>query len=357
MAAFRWTAARVKGAFGALTAPAEDPRQQYADTRETHLESLERLRAAREEVETALDRLNALADKARQSFNALESGVTESGGSDRFAEELKRDLTEEMSALKRQVETLQQQQEHLVLTERRLVSSLRRGAVTRELEGASDTSRQAHDLARSTLASSPEIRGLDRAIDSARQATEHLQDRALTIDKMASLGARLGDDRQRTESRDLRLVDRYAHLLETAPGDRTRGVVQDGLDALRNLMYEYEQLRDTLTDTGAAPGVGSARIEILGAQSYKRALDSLENALELIDRLPVMNGWPDGDSEAYSRTEGLIARSVRLEETIRAAKDDLLSGDPDDPRTGVLAAEARFKESRTDLRSFNSDRD
>ena len=351
MAAFKWTAARVKGVFGALTTPAEDPREQYANVRETHLDSLGRLRAAREEVETTLDRLNVLADKAQQSLNGLETSAASSRGSDRFTAELKRDLTEELSALKRQVETLMKQQEHLVLTERRLVSSLRRGAVTRELEGASDTSRQAHDLARSTLATSPEIRGLDRAIDSARLATERLQDRALTIDKMASLGARLGDDRQGSQSRDLRLMDRYAIALENAPDDQSRRVVQAGLEVLRNLMYEHEQLRGITTNNVAAKGVGSARIEILAAQAYKGALDSLEHALEASDRLSNVGQESRDEAGSPSRAEELIAVAARREETIRAAKVEMLSIDPDRPESGVLGAEERLKESGIDLRN------
>ncbi|MCI0871801.1 MAG: hypothetical protein J4O07_08290 [Chloroflexi bacterium] len=271
----------IRKAVGSLVEPAVDPRSFRADSRQPHLESLSKVQSARYEVDLALEHLEALSEKARQSLTTIEQQADEGATSQQFSHELKREMTAEVSVIERQVEHLRRQQEVLLMSERRLVAGIRRGAVTRQIKGATNVSAQAKEAADTALREAgTDMRRLDAVINQARAATERLEDKSKAIDKMAGRDTGGPAKAQVVLSSEQRLIVGFEDLHSDEQHPELRRLAEQGSKITGRLVAEYQQLVLAIQRHQSDPQTPGSRLAISAARTFRRGLQHATTALE-----------------------------------------------------------------------------
>jgi hypothetical protein len=339
----------ISNAAGSLTESAVDPRSIQTDQREPHLDSLKQVQNARYEIDVALEHLEVLSGKARESFTAIEEQIEsdEDATSQRFSQELMREIRVEISSIERQEEHLRRQQEVLLMSERRLVAGIRRGAVSRQLEGATSASSQAKEAADSALRDAgTDMRRLDAVINSARAATERLEDQSKVIDRMAgraaegSGGSAGGEDRTQPQlAGEHRILAGFEDIQSGEYGDELRRLAEQGGIVTGKLVSEYQQLELSIRRHESSPVTPGSKLAIAAARTFRQGLQSAETALEELTSLSF-----NTDVEVPGRFR-LVAEKIadvgRTESAIYRSRLEfiaLVKGDDDATQEAVFEA-------------------
>ncbi len=332
----------IKKAVGSLMEPAVDPRSIQADSREPHLESLSKVQNARYEVDLALEHLEELSEKARHSLTLIENQAGGDATSQRFSHELKREMATELSAIERQEEHLRRQQEVLLMSERRLVAGIRRGAVTRQIKGATDVSTQAKQAADAALREAgTDMRRLDAVIIRARAATERLEDRGKAIDRMADQVSTDPASKkvQAGLSHEQRIVAGFDDLQSEEQDPEIRRLAEQGSKITGRLLAEYQQLDLAIKRHQSNPKTPGSRLAISAARTFRRGLQHATSALEELTQL----GF-DAEVDAKNRVRTVaeqLALAGQLESGIYRARLEfvaLVKGDSDATQDAVFDA-------------------
>lgn len=333
---------RIKKAVGSLMEPAVDPRSIQADSREPHLESLSKVQNAKYEVDLALEHLEVLSEKARHSLTLIENQAGGDATSQRFSHELKREMATELSAIERQEERLRRQQEVLLMSERRLVAGIRRGAVTRQIKGATDVSTQAKQAADAALREAgTDMRRLDAVIIRARAATERLEDRGKAIDRMADRVSTYPASKkvQAGLSHEQRIVAGFDDLQSEEQDPEIRRLAEQGSKITGRLLAEYQQLDLAIKRHQSNPKTPGSRLAISAARTFRRGLQHATSALEELTQL----GF-DAEVDAKNRVRTVaeqLALAGQLESAIYRARLEfvaLVKGDSDATQDAVFDA-------------------
>lgn len=346
----------MKKAFGglrkaadSLLESADDPRTVQPDVREPHMDSLKQVQDARFEVDMALDRLKGLSDKAHESLESFESQANEGDvTSQRFAAELVREIQGEITSIERQEEHLRKQQEVLLMSERRLIASIRKGAVTRQLAGATSASSQAKEAADSALQDvGTDMRRLDAVINRARVATERLEDRSRLIDQKVRRG---------THAEPLSKQDRLSHatvavgfddIATSEANPELCRLADQGKAAMENLTTAYQQLELAIERHRSNPATPDSELAIRAARAYRRGLRVAEIALEKLTDLTFSSCATDVVSATDQRSVAeRLAIVGQIETSIYQARLELIAVANGDPEA---TTEAIFDALRPDL--------
>ncbi|MBT4143502.1 MAG: hypothetical protein HOE50_10225 [Chloroflexi bacterium] len=291
----------IRKAAGSLAESAEDPRTFQPDQREPHMASLRQVQNARYEVDVALEHLVALAEKARASLISIDQNTESDTTSQRFAKELQREVEGEIASIGRQEEHLRRQQEVLLMSERRLVASIRKGAVSRQLDGATTVSSQAKEAADSALRDAgTDMQRLDAVINRARVATERLEDRSKLIDQKSGRSSKNSAVTQTQLTGEARLIANFEDLRSGEFDPEITRLAENGHMVTNKLVSEYQQLEMSIQRHQANPLTPGARLAIRAARTYRQGLSHADTALE---SLTAMTYGEAGDS-------GVAARSV-----------------------------------------------
>ena len=333
----------IRKAVGSLMEPAVDPRSFRADARQPHLESLSKVQSARYEIDIALEHLEALSQKARQSLATIENQAEEGATSQRFSLELKREIAAELSAIERQEEQLRRQQEVLLMSERRLVAGIRRGAVTRQIKGATNVSAQAKEAADTALREAgTDMRRLDAVINQARAATERLEDQSRAIDKMAGRdpGGPGGPAKaQVVLSREQRIIAGFEDLQSEENDPEVRRLAEQGAKTAARIQFEYQQLELAIQRHRSDPRTPGSKLAIIAARTFRRGNQHASAALEELTQLSF-----DSEFETTDRTRTAaeqLALAGQSESAIYRARLEfvaLVKGDTDATQDAVFDA-------------------
>jgi hypothetical protein len=288
----------IRNAVDSLAESAEDPRKFQPDRREPHMDSLRQVQNARYEVDVALEHLQVLSEKARHSLKSIEQNIGDDATSQRFSKELKREVMAEIGSIGRQEEHLRRQQEVLLMSERRLVASIRKGAVSRQLEGATNVSSQAKQAADSALRDAgTDMQRLDAVINRARVATERLEDRSKVIDQKAGRD----NDRPmtlRTQSTsETRLTAGFEEIQADADNTEACRLAQTGHEVTGKLVSEYQQLEMAIQRHQGNPLTPGARLAIRAARTYRQGLSHADAALEQLTSMTFGEAISSGNGE------------------------------------------------------------
>ncbi|GEM_PF-2470431 len=335
----------ISSAAGSLTESAVDPQSIRTDQREPHLDSLKQVQNARYEIDVALEHLEVLSGKARESLTAIEQQIdsVEDATSQRFSQELKREISVEISSIERQEEHLRRQQEVLLMSERRLVAGIRRGAVSRQLEGATSASSQAKEAADSALRDAgTDMRRLDAVIISARAATERLEDQSKVIDRMAgrTAGGSGGDDRSPEQlSGEHRVLAGFEDMQSGEYGGELQRLAKQGGTVTGKLVSEYQQIELAIRRHQSSPVTPGSRLAIDAARTFRQGLQSAEEALE---ELTSLSFSPDvevpGRFRMVAEKIAHVAESVSAIYRARLEFIALVKGDTDATQDAVFEA-------------------
>ena len=330
----------IRNAVGSLMEPAVDPRSFQADSREPHLESLSKVQSARYEVDLALERLESLSQKARQSLSTIEQQADEGTTSQRFSLELKREMAAELSAIERQEEQLRRQQEVLLMSERRLVAGIRRGAVTRQIRGATDVSAQAKEAADTALREAgTDMRRLDAVINRARAATERLEDQSKAIDKMAGRDSGGPAKPQVGLSSEQRIIAGFEDMQSEEHHSEVRRLAEQGVTITTRLLSEYQQLNLAIRRHQSNPQTPGSILAISAARTFRSGTQHASAALEELTQLSF-----DSELETTDRTRSAaeqLALAGQAESAIYRARLEfvaLVKGDTDATQDAVFEA-------------------
>jgi len=341
----------ISKAAGSLIEPAVDPRTFQPDRREPHLDSLKQVQNARYEVDLALEHLKTFSEKARESLSSLAAGSDEDTTSQRFGLELQREVKAEIASIERQEEHLRRQQEVLLMSERRLVASIRKGAVSRQLKGATTVSSQAKQAADSALMDSgTDMRRLDAVINRARAATERLEDQSKAIDKLAGRKTDRKVNPQDQLAGEHRIIAGFEDFESDDHNPELRRLAEQGSKITGRLVSEYQQLDLAIRRHQSNPKTPGSRLAISAARTFRQGIQRAENALEELTQISF-----DEDSQvnlgsrtiaeqlaSVGQSESAIYRA-RLEfvalikgdadATVDAVFDALEGADADEPRS------------------------
>ena len=291
----------IRKAAGSLSEPAEDPRTFQPDQREPHIDSLKQVQNARYEVDVALEHLEVLSKKARESLASIEQNADDDSTSKRFAHELQREVSAEIASIERQEEHLRRQQEVLLMSERRLVASIRKGAVSRQLEGATNVSSQAKQAADSALRDAgTDMQRLDAVINRARVATERLEDRSRLIDQKAG---RNNSEQSKTLTgltNEARLIAGFEDVQLGETDAEICRLAENGHQVASKLVSEYQQLELSIQRHQSNPLTPGARLAIQATRTYRQGLNHADTALENLTSLAF--GGDEMDSTAMVRS-------------------------------------------------------
>ena len=330
----------IRKAVGSLMEPAVDPRSFQADSREPHLESLSKVQSARYEIDLALEHLEALSRKARQSLSTFENRADEGATSQRFSLELKREMAAELSAIERQEEQLRRQQEVLLMSERRLVAGIRRGAVTRQIKGATSVSAQAKQAADTALREAgTDMRRLDAVINRARAATERLEDQSKAIDKMAGRESGGPAKAQVGLSNEQRIIAGFDDLLSDDQHPELRRLAEQGSKITGRLLAEYQQLDLAIRRHQSNPKTPGSKLAISAARKFRGGIQHASAALEELTQMSF-----DSELETTDRTRSAaeqLALAGQSESAIYRARLEfvaLVKGDTDASQDAVFEA-------------------
>ena len=330
----------IRNAVGSLMEPAEDPRLLQTDAREPHMESLSKVQTARYEIDLALEHLETLSQKARQSLATIDQQADEGINSRQFTHELKREMAAELSAIERQEEHLRRQQEVLLMSERRLVAGIRRGAVTRQIKGATSVSSHAKQAADTALrGAGTDMRRLDAVINRARAATERLDDQRQAIDRVTD---RVTDGSKKAEAglpAEQRIIAGFEDLQSEEQQPELLRLAEQGSKTTGRLLTEYQQLDLAIKRYQSDPRTPGARLAISAARTFRRGLDHASTALETLTLMSF-----DSDLETTDRIRAAaeqIALASQTESAIYRARLEfvaLIKGDSDADQDAVFDA-------------------
>lgn len=271
----------IRKAVDSLAESAEDPRTFQPDRREPHMDSLRQVQNARYEVDVALEHLEVLSEKARGSLVSIEQNADDDATSQRFAQELIREVNTEIASIGRQEEHLRRQQEVLLMSERRLVASIRKGAVSRQLEGATNVSSQAKQAADSALKDAgTDMQRLDAVINRARVATERLEDRSKLIDQKAGRSTPESSILPTQSTSESRLITGFEDIQADGGDAEFRRLAENGHKVTGKLVSEYQQLEFAIQRHQGNPLTPGARLAIRAARTYRQGLSHADAALE-----------------------------------------------------------------------------
>ncbi len=333
----------LRGRFAALTAPARDPRSVYSNPLEPHYESLTRLREARGEVRRAIDRLSEMAARATDSLDRIDASSESARDPGmpnnqkmpgHYMLELKFELNDELSILNRKIESLSNEHRSLLGMERRLISSIRRGAVSREMEDATSASREAKQAAAETFAGlDTELLRLDRAIGRAHAMGRELETRDGATNRTARIDSpedrpegRERDSASATERQAMNIVRRYTSAVEEMSVDAVNSAAvtfEQGLKVARGLLYEYQQFRSLLDRTDWPEEREAARLTIMIELACRHGLGRLET----VYRQTLAATSDAGSMAAAGATERALVDAEACERTMRQARLEILQAD------------------------------
>ena len=318
----------MRGRVSALAEPARDPGTMYSSPLEPHLESLGRLKEARLEVRGAIDRLMEMAERARATLEKIED--VSSGASDyrdmprHYALELKIEISDELNTLDRKIHGLEDEHESLLLSERRLITSLRRGAVTREIDDATSASRNAREAAERSLAGfGTGLHRLDRAIDRARAMGRRLESRTEATGRIAAMEGETAESTSFAERQALSLVSRFSSAIETASNDGRSVPLERGLRAGKGLLYEHQQLKSLLNRSDIRERRSCSKLAILNESVCRHGLTGLNEAYGMTLTMPD-NVSGENEDEIWAAVEQQLSLVERCERSIREARLGLL---------------------------------
>ena len=275
----------LRNAVGSLGESAEDPRAFQTDKREPHLDSLKQVQNARYEVDLALEHLEALASNAQSSLASIDQQTDQGSSSERFGIELKREVEMEIASISRQEEHLRRQQELLLMSERRLVASIRRGSVSRQLEGATTVSSQAKQAADDALrAAGTDMRRLDAVINQARAATERLEDQSKVVDKLAGRKPEQPGSSQAPVTGESRIVAGFEDFRSDEHDVELQRLAEQGSKITSRLSSEYQQLELVIQRHRSDPNAPGSRLAIAAARTFREGLQHAGAALESLTR-------------------------------------------------------------------------
>jgi phage shock protein A len=191
---FRHVTSRLKTGLDALLAPAEDPREVYADAYERQQQLLEQVRHAQAENAHSQERLATRARQLEQRLPRQESLARQAlvGGREdlaRLALQQFQALRAELRVLSTQVQELQQEGQRLATIEQRLVNQAESFQNRQEVIAARSSAAEAQMRVTEALSgASQELSDLGLALEQATQRAEHLQARASAIDGLIEDG-------------------------------------------------------------------------------------------------------------------------------------------------------------------------
>ncbi len=230
---------RIKKAWRAVMAPAEDPRRVLPDAHERQRELLGSVRRARASVRASRKRLNARADLTRQRLPALEAQARTAlvRGRDDLARVVlqhREVAAAELQALETQAAELGDKELQLGLLEQRLTSEIEAFLEREDLLEArqSAAAAQVH-VSESLAAVAQELADFDLALEQSEATAEELETQAAVIDRMAEAG-RLDDPDRLLED----LIERRL------PGIDVSAAVENRLDALADEVREARARRE-----------------------------------------------------------------------------------------------------------------
>lgn len=178
----------------ALTASAEDPRQDFAVAYRRQRELLQKVRHAQGKIglsqatlqERITDSRQNLAELQGRARQALEDGREDLA---RFALQLKLGTERDVTSLEDDLAQLDHEEQVLVMIERRLTSQIDAFIARQEVLEAQFTTAEAHVNVQEALGGvSEELVQLGDALEKAERRTEHMQSRAVAIDSLVELG-------------------------------------------------------------------------------------------------------------------------------------------------------------------------
>ena len=344
----KWGNQLDRGRIAALGETARDPGTMHSSPLEPHLESISRLTEARLEVRKAIDRLMEMAARARSSLEKIEevsSGSIEQPEMPRhYALELQVELSDELSALDRKIQRLQDEHESLLLSERRLIASLRRGAITREIDDATDASHQARGSAEEALAGfGTGLHRLGRAIDRARVMGRTLETKAQATGRISGIESESTESSTFAERQATNLIRRYSRAIETATDDTRNIPLERGMRAGQGLLFEYQQLKSLLDRSDLREHRDGARLVILNELVCRHGLTNLSNAYGSTLTMPDGLDWTDGD-EVCGVVEEQLTKVETCERSIREARLELLESGEDVQDVDLVKASDTLRE-------------
>jgi hypothetical protein len=331
-------------AVGSLGESAEDPRAFQTDKRAPHLESLKQVQNARYEVDLALEHLEVLATNANGSLISIDEQTEQGSHSERFGLELKREVDAEIAAIERQREHLRRQQEVLLMSERRLVAGIRRGAVSRQLEGATTVSSQAKQAADSALRKAgTDMRRLDAVINQARAATERLEDQSKVVDKIAGRKTDQPVAARQTDNGDSRTVAGFEDLRSGEYGPDLQRLAEKGSKITSRLSSEYQQLELAIDRHRAHPQAPGSRLAIGAARTFRQGMQHASDALEMLTQASFDKNVVDNatNNDGLRPVAEELAQAGRAESAIYRARLEfiaLVKGDEDASAEAVFDA-------------------
>jgi phage shock protein A len=183
----------MKNGIETLLAPAEDPRESFADADAQRQQLLTRVRqaradhaAARARLETRLAQLRArlpqLETQARQAVAARRDDLA------RLALQQRQIAALEIRGLETQAQEIQRDEARLALTEQRLAAQLDAWRARQEMTAARYTAAEAQVRIQEALSQvSDDFADLGVSLEQAEQRAEQMQARALAIDDLLDL--------------------------------------------------------------------------------------------------------------------------------------------------------------------------
>lgn len=275
----------LRNAVGSLGESAEDPRAFQTDKREPHLDSLKQVQNARYDVDLAQEHLEVLASNAQASLVSIDQQTDQGSNSERFGIELKREVETEIASISRQEEHLRRQQELLLMSERRLVAGIRRGSVSRQLEGATTVSSQAKQAADEALrAAGTDMRRLNAVINQARAATERLEDQSKVVDKLAGRKPEQPGSSQAPVIGESRVVAGFEDFRSDEHDVELQRLAEQGSKMTSRLSSEYQQLELAIQHHRSNPKAPGSRLAIAASRTFREGLQHSGAALESLTR-------------------------------------------------------------------------
>ena len=177
-----------------LLAPAQDPRQVFADAYQRQQATLVKVRQAMANVTASKRQIEAKTVAARSKLPQMEDQARQAladGREDqaRFVLRLRRVAADELEALDKQEQELQNEERVLALVEQRLAAQIETFFARQEVIAARYSTAEAHVGIQEALTGvSEELKDLGIALERAEERTEDMQARATAIDELVESG-------------------------------------------------------------------------------------------------------------------------------------------------------------------------
>jgi phage shock protein A len=181
---------KLKKGLGTLLAPAEDPRQTYAQTCERQRALLARVQQALVDISAAKKRLEAKAAEVRIRMPQMEEQARQwlrDGREDRARLALQRFelVASELQRLEAHLWEIEQEEHRLQLTEQRLSANIEAFYTRLEFIAARYSAAEAQvEINEALTGVSEELSELGLAMERAERKSEYMQARAAAIDRL-----------------------------------------------------------------------------------------------------------------------------------------------------------------------------